>query len=167
MKAHYSRNFLLRLTTHLLLFEYLQIIPVIPDNEFCTFKINSIEADNMWGYTLKAYLENKTDLELMFSLSNVSVNGFMCDPLWAATVTSGMKSNEEISFTSESFERNGIVDVTDITFTLSVYDNNDWAADHLVSEEFTIYPLAKRPFSPTPAPRLRARSSCSTTKTVP
>lgn len=154
MKAHYSRNFLLRLTTHLLLFEYLQIIPVIPDNEFCTFKINSIETDNMWGYTLKACLENKTDLELMFSLSNVSVNGFMCDPLWATTVTSGMKSNEEISFTSESFERNGIVDVTDITFTLSVYDNNDWAAEHLVSEEFTIYPLgeeAVQSYTRTPA----------------
>lgn len=116
---------------------------VFVDNDICTFKITAIEEDSIWGYTLKAYLENKTDLELMFSLSNVSVNGFMCDPLWATSVTGGMKANEEINFSSESFKANGIETVTDITFTLSVYDNNDWTAEHLVTETFTIYPLGE------------------------
>ena len=113
---------------------------VIVDDESCTFRITGIEEDSLWGYTLKAYLENKTDLDLMFSLSDVSVNGFMCDPLWAATVSAGMKSNEEISFPAQSFTLNGITSVTDITFTLDIYDSSDWTADHLVSDTFTIYP---------------------------
>lgn len=121
---------------------------IFVDNESCTFKIIAIDADNMWGYTLKAFLENKTEQDLMFSLTNVSVNGFMCDPFWAATVTPGMKANEEISFSSSDFELNGITDVTDITFDLDVYDNNNWEADYLVSETFTLYPLGEEAVVP-------------------
>lgn len=116
---------------------------VLVDNENCTFKIVAVEDDSFAGYTLKAYLENKTDLDLTFSISNASVNGFMCDPFWAATVTAGMKSNEYISFAEESLSQNGIAQVTDICFTLNVYDSNDWAADYLVKEEFTIYPMGE------------------------
>lgn len=126
---------------------------VLVDNDACTVKVTAIDADNIWGYTLKVYLENKTDLELMFSVSDTSVNGFMCDPFWAATVTPGMKANEEISFSNTDFELNGITDVTDITFTLNVYDYNDWSADHLFNEVFTLYPMgedAVQPYVRTP-----------------
>lgn len=123
------------------------------DDESCIFRITAVEEDPIWGYTLKAYLENKTDLDLMFSLNSVSVNGFMCDPFWAAEVAPGMKANEDIHFSSDDFKRNGITEVTDISFTLNVYDSNDWTSDRLVSEEFTIYPMgadAVVPFSRTP-----------------
>lgn len=126
---------------------------VLVDDENCTVKITAIDTENFWGYTLKVFLENKTDLELMYTLDAVSVNGFMCDPFWATTVTAGMKSNEEISFSSDDFELNGIADVTDISFTLKVYDDNDWTADNLVDDTFTIYPLgeeAVQPYTRTP-----------------
>lgn len=116
---------------------------IIVDDENCTLKITAIENDAIWGYTLRAYLENKTEKDLMFSLSNVSVNGYMCDPVWAATVTAGMKSNENIRFASDSFDRNGIKTVTDIEFQLDIYDSNDWMAEHLVSEVFHIYPMGE------------------------
>ncbi len=121
---------------------------VLVEDENCTFTITAIEEDSTWGYTLKAFLENKTDLELMFSLSNVSVNGFMCDPFWAKTVAPGMKANEAISFSDSDFKANGITDVTEIAFTLDIYDNNDWMADHLVSDTFTIFPLGEEAVQP-------------------
>lgn len=121
---------------------------VIVDNENITFTIKEIDDNSFFGYTLKAYLENKTDLELMFSLNNVSVNGFMCDPFWASSVTAGMKSNEEISFMDTEFEANGITTVTEITFTLRVSDNNDWMADPILEETFTIYPLGQEAVEP-------------------
>lgn len=116
---------------------------ILVDDENCTFKVTAIDADNLWGYTLKVYLENKTNKELTFSVNDVSVNGFMCDPFWAANVTADMKANEEISFSKDSFSANGITTVTDIAFTLSVYDSNDWTADHLVSDVFSIYPCGE------------------------
>ena len=116
---------------------------VLVDNEHCTFKITAIEENNLLGYTLKAFLENKTEKELMFSLSNVSVNGFMCDPLWASTVSAGMKANENIRFSESDFLSNHISQVTEIQFALDVYDSNDWNAAHLVSETFTLYPMGE------------------------
>ncbi|MBP3458861.1 MAG: hypothetical protein J6K58_06600 [Lachnospiraceae bacterium] len=113
---------------------------VIVDNEEVTFIIESIDADNMWGYTLKVYLENKTDKDLMFAMENASVNGYMCDPFWASTVNAGMKDNTDISFKADDFEKYHISDVTDIEFKLRVYDANDWTADNVVNEIYTIYP---------------------------
>jgi len=110
------------------------------DDENCTVIVKSIDPNNLFGYTLNVYLENKTEKELMFSVDQVSVNGFMCDPFWASAVSAGKKANEQISFSESDFETNGIKEVTDISFTLNVYDNADWTADYLVEETFTVNP---------------------------
>ncbi len=110
------------------------------DDEKCTVIIKGVDANNIFGYTLNVYLENKTDKELMFSVDDVSVNGFMCDPFWASTVSAGKKANEQISFSESDFETNGIKEVSEISFTLNVYDNADWTADYLVEETFTVNP---------------------------
>ena len=113
---------------------------VLTDNEHCTFTVRDIDPEGDFGYTLQVFLENKTELDLMFSLRGVSVNGYMCDPFFAATVSAGMKANEEISFLKSELEANGITEVTDITFTLAVYDSTDVLAEYLLEEEFTVYP---------------------------
>lgn len=110
------------------------------DDENCTVIVKGIDPDALFGYTLNVFLENKTDKELMFSVDQVSVNGFMCDPFWASTVSAGKKANEQISFSKSDFETNGIKEVTDISFTLNVYDNADWTADYLVEKTFTVNP---------------------------
>ena len=111
---------------------------VFVDDENCTFKITEIDPDNEWGYTLKVYIENKTDKNLMFAWNDVSVNGYMCDPFWAATVQGGKKSIEEISFSTSDFEELGIEDVENIEFKLSVYDDDDFEAPYLVDEMFAL-----------------------------
>lgn len=113
---------------------------VLVDNDDCTFKITGVDESSIWGYTLKVFLENKTDKELMFTLDNTSVNGFMCDPYWAESVAPGMKSNTTVSWFETDFEENGIETVEEIIFTLRVYDNNDWAAADILKEEFTVNP---------------------------
>ena len=116
---------------------------VLVDNEDLLFKITAIENNSIWGYTLKAQIENRTDKDLMFSLNDVSVNGYMCDPYFAITVTSGMKANKDISFSKDSFDTIGIQEVTDIDFELRVYDSNDWSKDPVLAETFTLYPMGK------------------------
>ncbi len=116
---------------------------VLVDNDVCTFTIKSIEMDEIWGYTLNVYIENKTDLNLMFAVDTVSVNDFMCDPYWGCSVSPGMKSNESISFSESSLEELGILNVTDVTFTLRAYDFDDMMADPLLEESFTIYPMGE------------------------
>ena len=112
----------------------------LAETEDVTVKIMGVEDDGLMGYTLKVFLENKTDLELMFTVENVSVNGFMCDPFWADTVDAGKKANESITFLKSDFEENGIEVVEEITLTLRIYDNNDWLADNIFKESITIKP---------------------------
>lgn len=116
---------------------------VLVDNAQMLFRVSDIVNDPVWGYTLKVQIENRSNQDLMFSLNNVSVNGFMCDPYFAATVTAGMKANKEISFSTDSFEEIGITEVTELEFTLQVFDSNDWSVDAILDEDFRIFPLGE------------------------
>ena len=121
---------------------------VIVDNENVTFKITGIDPNGLLGYTVKIFAENKTDRNLMFSLQDVSVNGFMCDPMWASTISAGMKSNETITFLTSNLRDNGIETVTRIDFTLNVYNSDDWTEEHLLENTFTVYPLGEEAVEP-------------------
>ena len=84
------------------------------DNAECAVKITEIDPDNMWGYTLKAQLENKsTEKTFMFSVESASINGVQCDPMFASEVAAGKKANEESNFSTDTLEENGIVEYTD------------------------------------------------------
>ena len=110
------------------------------DNEQVTVSLKDATQYGTSGYTLKVFLENKTDKELMFTVDSVSVNGFMCDPFWASSVAAGKKANEEISFSESDFEKNGIEAVEEIVFTLRIYDSNDFLAENVLEETFTVKP---------------------------
>lgn len=117
---------------------------VAVDNEECTIKITGIEADGMWGYTIKALLENKSaDKTYMFSVETAAINGVQCDPIFATKVAAGKKSNEDIIFTSNELKENGITEYTDIELTFRVYDSNDWTADAVAKETIHIYPYGE------------------------
>lgn len=113
---------------------------IIADNEYCTFIILSAEEDKIWGYTLKCYIENKTDTEIICSWNDTSINGFMIDPLWAKSLTSGMRCYSDIHFSKSRFEENGITVVEEIDFMLRIHDNNDWMRDDFIKEKFTYKP---------------------------
>ena len=106
----------------------------------CTVKVTAVQAEKDGGFTIKVFLENKTDKELMYTVDDVSVNGFMCDPFWVSTVSAGKKSNEKISFSESDFKDNNIEKVESITFTLKVYNSDDMDAEDLVNKEFTVTP---------------------------
>ncbi|MBQ9767871.1 MAG: hypothetical protein IJW37_07195, partial [Lachnospiraceae bacterium] len=113
---------------------------VIVDNEQCAFKIVSVDADNFWGYTLNVQLENKTNLNLSFSMDDVYVDGVYCDPYWYCDVEPGETVTDEVSFYTEDFEALGITEPTSITFLLTVYDDDNWEADNLVEDTYVFYP---------------------------
>ena len=110
------------------------------EDDNCAVKVTGVETGKDGGCIIKVFLENKTHKELMFTVDNVSVNGFMCDPFWASTVSAGKKSNEKISFSESDFKDNNIQKVDNVSFTLKVYDSNDLDAADLVNKEFTITP---------------------------
>ena len=104
--------------------------------------VAGFEHDDIFGYTVKVYLVNKTDKDLMFSCNDASINGYMADPFWATTVAAGKTSNSDISWSDSTLEENGIdiSSIEEIELPITVYPNDDWTADKLVDETFTINP---------------------------
>lgn len=113
---------------------------VIADNENLRFVVERGDSDNSIGYILHVYMENKTDRNLMYSWDMVSVGGYMIDPYWAVSVAAGKKACSEITFYQADLDSNGIDTVSDVAFTLSVYDYDDWSADYLLNERCTYTP---------------------------
>lgn len=116
---------------------------LIVDDENCVMKVTGIYPDGEWGYTWEVYLENKTDSELMFDMLDVSVNGLMCDPYWATNLAAGESNTEEVIWDPGEFAMWGIEDVTEVGFTLSVYDNEDWESGDLIYCDYMVYPEGK------------------------
>lgn len=116
---------------------------VIVEDENVTFGIIDFEYNDYSDYVANVYLENHTDKYLMFSIDEVSLNGFMCDPYWALPIAPGMKGLTDITFSADDLELCEITTVTDMEFTLTAYDDNDWSADYLVEDKFVVYPLGE------------------------
>ncbi|MCC8357841.1 MAG: hypothetical protein LJU34_08470 [Oscillospiraceae bacterium] len=113
---------------------------VLVDNDQIAVIVTACEEDPIWGYTVSLYLENKTDEELMFSADDVSVNGYMADPYFAATVDAGNCKFTEMTWYTDTLEDNGIDQVEEIELTLSVHSYDDWSADDILNETFTLTP---------------------------
>ncbi len=112
---------------------------VIIDNDSCTFIITDVDPNNIWGYTVKAYVLNKTDSTVTCSWEDVSVNGFMCDPFWATSIAPGCCTLTEISFSDSQLEEINVESVDDIEFRLHVYDDAHWD-NPFVDSVFTFNP---------------------------
>lgn len=121
-------------------FEELTVI----DNNECVINITGIEPDNMWGYTVTVYLENKsTEKNYTFLVESAAVDGVQTDPFFTAEVSAGKKSNEEIIFSDEILQENGITEFTDIELSFRVYDSENWDANSIVDKTIHIYPFGE------------------------
>ena len=117
---------------------------VVVDNDECMVKITDINKNGLWGYTLKASLENKSsEKTYMFAIESAAVDGVQCDPLFASEISPGKKANEDISFSNSALEENGINDFSEIELTFRVYNSENWEEDAIVKETVYIYPYGE------------------------
>lgn len=124
-----------------------RVIPenlVLVDNGKVTFTILEVENNAHMGMQLHVECVNKTDRTLMFSWDMVSVCGYMYDPFWAEEVAAGKTAVSTVDLDTYALGKMGIDSVDEITFTLRIYDSENWMDEPLVAEVFTIYPTGLR-----------------------
>ena len=110
------------------------------DNEYATAIVTGYTEDSIWGYTVNLFLVNKSDKEVMFSVKDASVNGYMADPFFAKAVTAGKCAFGSMSWSDSTLEENSIAEIEEIEFTLRIYDNNDWLAEAFAEENIILNP---------------------------
>lgn len=113
---------------------------VLVDNEYMTVTAIGYEMDDIWGYSAKLFLVNKTDSAVMFSADDVSVNGFMVDPFFACSVDAGKCTFSSITWLENSLSENNITEIETIEMTVRAYPEGDFMADDYFNETVTLNP---------------------------
>ena len=113
---------------------------VIVDNEYVTVIVTGYEYDDIWGYSANLFIVNKTDVNIMVSVDDASINGYMIDPYYATSVMPNKCTFSSVSWYESSLESNGITEVEEIEFSIRVYNYDDWRADDYVDEIVVLNP---------------------------
>ena len=115
---------------------------VIVDNEFCRAEVTGIDPNGNWGFAFDLLLENKTNFELYATLSEASVNDWMCDPGWSYYLEPGAKETATVSFADDLIAPFDLTraDLTQIIATLKIHVPENGEAGYLVDEYFCVYP---------------------------
>lgn len=113
---------------------------VIIDNDYVTVIVTGYEDDAIWGYTVNLFLLNKTDKDIMFSVDEASVNGYMADPFYATEVAAGKCAFSSMSWSDTTLENNNITTVEEIEFKFRAYDSDNWFGDDFANETITLKP---------------------------
>lgn len=87
-------------------------------------KLNS--SDSFWGSDLYLYMENNTSNSIVIQASDVSINGFMVDPLFSCSITAGKKAFDTMVFMESDLTNNAITDITDLELKLVVLESDSY-----------------------------------------
>ena len=120
----------------------LPAVDLVP-SEKCSFTVTGTELNEHLGLQIHVLCENNSDRPLMFSWGNVSICGFMYDPLWAVEAAPGKKVNSTIGIDTYALEKIGINNVEEISFTLTVRDSEEFMEPPIVEESYSLYPTGK------------------------
>ena len=82
----------------------------------------TVEENSFWGTGILLYCENTTSKDVCISVEDMSVNGFMMDPLFAADVYARKKCIQEITLLSNELEENGIESIEEVELKFHIFD---------------------------------------------
>lgn len=78
------------------------------------------------GQSVVVYIENNSDQNITVQTQDVSVNGFMVDPIFSCDVVSGKRTVDSITFLSSELEENGIADIENIELSFNIFNSDTW-----------------------------------------
>ncbi len=89
--------------------------------------IQQLVTDNsLWGADLRVYVENHSQRNVTIQVRDVSVNGFMLDPIFSCDVPAGKSAYDSISFMQDELDENDITAITSVELVLHVVDLDSW-----------------------------------------
>ena len=100
---------------------------VIVDNDILTITAKSFSTDaSIFGPSIKLLIENHSDKTIVVQALNASVNGFMVDTTFSATIDPGKKSYDNLTFNNADLKDANITTLNDIEFVIYAFDNDTW-----------------------------------------
>lgn len=82
--------------------------------------------ESFWGVDIYVYIENNSGSDATIQMRNVSINGFMVDPVFSSDVLSGKKAFDTITFFENDLTKNDIKSIDELSFYFHVFELDDW-----------------------------------------
>lgn len=82
----------------------------------------TVDEDSFWGTAILLYCENTSGEDIGVAVDEMSVNGFMMNPLFSATVYNEKMAIDEITIFSNELEENGITSIEDVELKFRIYN---------------------------------------------
>lgn len=105
-------------------------VQVLAEKEY--FSISAVGCNQENTPVLTLLLENRSEYDLLCTVTDVTVNGAPLDPQWGAIVMENAVLYSDIVMDSGT-------PVRDITMTLLVYNHDDWSEETLFDETVSIH----------------------------
>lgn len=86
-----------------------------------------IDYDGTFGTNVKFRVENATGKTYTVQAREVSVNGYMVDPIMSIEVAAGKKANDEMTFMKSYLEKNAITTFDTIEMKFQIFASDDWS----------------------------------------
>lgn len=102
--------------------------------------VTGYDENGILGYSANLFLVYKTDKNIMFSVDEASINGFMADSFYANSLDGGKCDFSSMLWSDSTFEENDISSVETIKFRLTAKDFDGIFSDYLVDEVITLKP---------------------------
>lgn len=87
----------------------------------------AVDEDDFWGTAILLYCENNSGRNVGINVDDMSINGFMMDPLFSSTVYDGKRAFDDITIMSSDLEKNGITELDTVELKFHIYDSNTYS----------------------------------------
>lgn len=99
---------------------------VLLDEAGVKITAKSLEMNSLLGPEIKLLIENTSGINLTVQARNVSVNGYMIEPIMSVDIVSGKKANDSIIFSESDLDLCGIKTIADIELSFHIFSTDDW-----------------------------------------
>ena len=80
--------------------------------------------ESFWGADIYTYIENNSDIDATIQIRNMSVNGFMIEPIFSTEVLAGKKAFDTITFLESDLTDNEITSIDELEFKFHIFETN-------------------------------------------
>lgn len=82
--------------------------------------------DSIFGPSIILYIHNYSNRAVTIQARDVSINGFMLDPIFSEDVMPGKRSISAVTFMSSDLEENGITEISEVDLYFRIFDQSNW-----------------------------------------
>lgn len=99
---------------------------VLLDEAGVKITAKSLDTNSLLGPEIKLLIENTSGVNLTVQTRNVSVNGYMVEPIMSVDIVSGKKANDSMIFNESELDMCGIETIADIELSFHIFTTDNW-----------------------------------------